>query len=98
MATSNILQSPPLFRGENYNYWAVKMKSFFLAHDLWEIVEEGFAPVEFADDTPVEELRKQKESSKKNFKALSFLYSAVSEAIFPRIVSATTAKEAWDTL
>ena len=98
MATSNILQSPPLFRGENYNYWAVKMKSFLLAHDLWEIVEEGFAPVEFVDDTSVAELRIQKETSKKNFKALSFLHSAVSEAIFLGIVGATTAKEAWDTL
>ncbi|GAV75466.1 UBN2 domain-containing protein, partial [Cephalotus follicularis] len=34
----------------------------------------------------------------KNFKALSFLHSAVALSIFPRIVAASIAKQAWDIL
>ncbi|GAV69836.1 UBN2 domain-containing protein [Cephalotus follicularis] len=34
----------------------------------------------------------------KNFKAFSFLHSAGSDTLFPRIVFVSTAKETWDTL
>lgn len=44
------------------------------------------------------QLKQHKDQSMKNMKALSFLFTAVSEEIFPRIVAPTTAKEAWDKL
>ncbi|KAL0287843.1 UNVERIFIED_CONTAM: hypothetical protein Scaly_2754100 [Sesamum calycinum] len=33
--------SVPIFSGQNYDYWAIKMKTYFQSQKLWEIVEEG---------------------------------------------------------
>ena len=40
--TSNTLyfNAPQTFTGENYQIWAVKMKSYLEAYDLWEVVKE----------------------------------------------------------
>jgi len=44
MATTNQTSSIsiPIFTGENYDFWSVKMKTFFHSQDLWDIIEEGF--------------------------------------------------------
>ncbi|XP_077246040.1 uncharacterized protein LOC143885879 [Tasmannia lanceolata] len=64
------------------------MKTFFIAQELWELVENGF--VEIATD--VRELRK------KDAKVLLVLQQAVAGSIFPRIVGATSSKQAWTIL
>ena len=35
---------PPIFDGENFDYWKDKIESFFLAHDtdLWDMVTDGY--------------------------------------------------------
>ena len=37
-------QQPPIFDGENFNYWKDMIKSFFLAYDsdLWDMVTDGY--------------------------------------------------------
>ncbi|XP_021626966.1 uncharacterized protein LOC110625635 [Manihot esculenta] len=60
MSASIFSISAPIFTGENYDLWAIKMTAFLKAHDLWEVVSTN--------------------------------------AIFPRILGAQTAKEAWDKL
>ena len=45
MGTSqNISSSPPLFDGENLDYWKDMIKSFFLAYDadLWDMVTDEY--------------------------------------------------------
>lgn len=32
--------APPVFDGENYHVWAVRMEAYLQACDLWEAVEE----------------------------------------------------------
>ena len=32
----------PVFDGENYDYWCIKMKTLLISQDLWDIVDEGF--------------------------------------------------------
>ena len=32
----------PVFGGENYEFWKVKMKTLLLAEGLWSIVDKGF--------------------------------------------------------
>lgn len=55
--------SVSIFNGENYDFWSVKMETFFLSQELWDIVEEGFTvPV---DTSPLnvaqeKELKKNK--------------------------------------
>ncbi|XP_058008790.1 uncharacterized protein LOC110632040 isoform X1 [Hevea brasiliensis] len=97
MAENASLPAPPVFKGENYNFWSVKLKAFLMAYDMWETVEKGFEPL-LQDNPTIAEMKKQKEDSTKNFKVLSFLHSAVDDSIFPRIMGATTTKSAWDAL
>src|ERR1044072_1880897 len=87
-----------IFNGENYDFWRVKMETFFSSQDLWDIVEEGFtAPADTStlNATQEKELKKNKQ---KNSKALFTLQQAETDEIFPRIMGAKTAKEAWNTL
>ena len=35
---------PPVFNGENYPIWIVKMKTYLKARDLWEVVETSKEP------------------------------------------------------
>ena len=31
----------PIFNGDNYQFWSIKMKTLFLSYDLWDLVENG---------------------------------------------------------
>lgn len=76
----------PIFDGENYEFWNVKMKTLFLSMDLWDMVENGYH-----DET-------NRENQKKNAEALSLIQRSVSDWIFKTIMKAKKAKEAWDFL
>ncbi|RVW83084.1 Retrovirus-related Pol polyprotein from transposon TNT 1-94 [Vitis vinifera] len=80
----------PIFKGECYEFWSIKMKTLFKYQDLWDLVENGYP-------YPDEEAR-LKENTKKDSKALFFIQQVVHESIFSKIAAATTAKEAWTTL
>ena len=77
----------PIFKGENYEFWSIKMKTLIKSQDLWDLVEQGYAD-------PDEE-GKLKENRKKDSKALFFIQQALHESVFSRIAAATTSKEAW---
>jgi len=52
----------PLFEGENYDFWAVKMKTLFTSLDVLKIVKEGYeelAATTKATTTQYEELKKK---------------------------------------
>ncbi|TXG74282.1 hypothetical protein EZV62_002861 [Acer yangbiense] len=91
----------PIFEGDSYDYWSIQMKTLFMSHDLWEIVEKGYtAPAneeELARLT-ANQLQKYKRDKKKDARALLFIQQGVSKTIFPRIVNAVTSKEAWEIL
>ncbi|KAL6315260.1 hypothetical protein AAG906_000341 [Vitis piasezkii] len=80
----------PIFKGECYEFWSIKMKTLFKSQDLWDLVENGYPYLD-------EEAR-LKENTKKDSKALFFIQQAIHESIFSKIAAATTAKEAWTTL
>ncbi|GJW95290.1 DUF4219 domain-containing protein [Tanacetum coccineum] len=76
----------PVFKGDSYEFWSIKMKTLFQSQDLWEYVESGF---EVSDDDS-----RNKEHHKRDAKALFFIQQAVDESIFPRIAVATSSKQA----
>ncbi|KAL4318116.1 hypothetical protein GQ457_18G020990 [Hibiscus cannabinus] len=80
----------PLFNGEKYQFWSVKMQTLFKPQDLWELVEECIAETD--------DVAKIKENKKKDAKALYLLQQAIHEDIFPTILSASSSREAWLTL
>lgn len=97
-ALSNNQIALPIFVGEKYDYWSIKMKTFFKSQGLWEIVDKGFTiPIDSSMLSQEEQTKLAKDMEKDNL-ALYNIQMAMEESIFPRICGATSAKEAWDTL
>ncbi|XP_031247639.1 uncharacterized protein LOC116105346 [Pistacia vera] len=96
--TNALALAIPIFTGENYDVWSIKMKTYFLSQDLWDIVNyENY--LEITGSTLFEEYQKQlKESKKNDAAALFILQQAVDDNIFRKISRAQKAKEAWDAL
>ncbi|CAL8155406.1 unnamed protein product [Prunus armeniaca] len=67
------------------------MKTYFMSQDLWDIVDSGFNNPE---NPTVEKLRQLKKDQQKDARALYALQQAFHDTTFPRIMGATTAKEA----
>ena len=62
----------PIFNEENYDFWSIKMKTFFSFQDLWEIIEEGFnAPTDISTLTATQK-KELKENKQKDSKALFY--------------------------
>lgn len=85
----------PVFNGEGYDFWSIKMKTFFISQDLWEVIEKGVTTPEGQSSAVQEKLKFEQQQ---NAKALFVLQQAVSESIFARLMRATTAKPACETL
>ena len=92
MAGNGFLSTPPVFTGENYQIWAVKMESYLEACDLWDLVEAD------PEDPPLAHMRNNRDERKRRYKAKTCIHSAVSETIFTKIMTCETAKQAWDLL
>ncbi|XP_059627041.1 uncharacterized protein LOC132269821 [Cornus florida] len=88
----------PIFDGENYDFWYAKIKTIFLSYDLWDYVEDEYDELE--DTTTLMNTQRQqlKDHKKKDAKALGLIQQGVADTIFPRIINASKAKEAWDIL
>ena len=78
----------PMFKGENYEFWSIKMSTLFKSHGLWDLIDKG---VPNPDPNP-------QETTKRDARALFFIQQAVHDTIFSKIAAATSAKEAWTTL
>lgn len=89
----NSLNQLPVFKGVNYHFWSLKMKTLFKSQELWSSVESGFE-----DDGTEEPDQALKEKRKKDAKALFIIQQALDDEVFPRIAAASTAKEAWGIL
>ena len=70
------------------------MKVLYQSQELWDIVEIRDAETDVANLTP-QQLQELKDNSKKDKKALFFIYQAVDEVIFERISTVTLVKETW---
>ncbi|XP_068466836.1 uncharacterized protein [Phaseolus vulgaris] len=88
--------TPPVFDGDNYQMWAVRMETYLEALDLWEAVEEEIQSL--PENPTVAQIKSQKEQKMKRSKAKACLFAAVSPMVFTRIMSLKSAKEIWDYL
>ncbi|XP_020417837.1 uncharacterized protein LOC109948602 [Prunus persica] len=91
----------PIFNGDNYEFWKIRMRTIFKSHGIWDLVENGLKipdskgkKVDAAGSSNSEE----EALLMKNAKALGIIQGAVSEDIFPRISNEETSKGAWDIL
>ncbi|KAI5335963.1 hypothetical protein L3X38_026097 [Prunus dulcis] len=94
----------PIFSGENYEFWRIKMVTIFRSYGLWGLVEKGFlipysqTKKESEDGSEEEIDEKTAAILMKDAKALGIIQNAVSDHIFPRIANADSAKMAWNLL
>ncbi|CAN6574376.1 unnamed protein product [Malus baccata var. baccata] len=94
----------PIFSGENYEFWRIKMVTIFKSHGLWRLVEKGVTISESkkkkveGSSEEVEDDEKMVAAYMQDAKALGIIQNAVSDQIFPRIANADSAKVAWDLL
>ena len=96
---NNIANFPiPLFRGENYDFWKIKIKTLLRSHGLWKYVDEGYQ--EYKDKSSMSDSQKKKLDTERmqDAKALYLIQNAIVNSIFPRILRTDTAKEAWEIL
>ncbi|XP_017628753.1 uncharacterized protein LOC108471684 [Gossypium arboreum] len=89
---------PPIFAGENYNIWAVKMRTYLQAHDLWNVVQNDIEPPPLRANPTIAQIRQYNEDCAKKYKAMSCLQSGVSDVIFTRIMACDSPKQAWEKL
>jgi hypothetical protein len=73
--------------------WAVRMKTYLQACDFWDAVEQQHDPQPLPADLTLAQIRNHSEERARKFKAKTCLYSAISKAIFPRIIALDTAKQ-----
>ena len=90
--------APPLFDGENYDLWAVKMEAFLEALDLWEAIEEDYEVLPLSENPTMAQIRIHKEKKTRKAKAKSCLFAGVSTTMFTRIMTLKSAKAIWDFL
>ncbi|KAG7579135.1 Zinc finger CCHC-type [Arabidopsis thaliana x Arabidopsis arenosa] len=91
----------PIFDGDNYDFWRIKMTTIFKTRKLWTVVENGVSNRSAQEEQTPEALRlrnQREEETTKDLTALQILQTAVSDQIFSRIAPAVTSKEAWDAL
>uniref|UniRef100_A0A3Q7HM55 Uncharacterized protein n=1 Tax=Solanum lycopersicum TaxID=4081 RepID=A0A3Q7HM55_SOLLC len=80
----------PVFKGESYELWSIRMKTILKFQDLWDLVERGY--------TDSDEENWLRDNKKKDAKALVFIQQAVRDNVFSRIATKTTSKQAWSIL
>ncbi|KAK2434095.1 hypothetical protein QL285_019281 [Trifolium repens] len=98
MYSDNLAIKLPIFEGENYHLWATRMEAYLDANDLWEAVEDEYVVDPLPDNPTIAQIRNHKERKQRKSKAKSYLFSAVSEAIFTRVMTLKSAKAIWDFL
>ncbi|XP_016652015.1 PREDICTED: uncharacterized protein LOC107881795 [Prunus mume] len=91
----------PIFNGDNYEFWKIRMRTIFKSHGIWDLVEKGLEILESKGKKVDAEGSSESEKVSllmKDAKALGIIQGAVSYDIFPRISKEETSKGAWDIL
>ena len=96
MASSNTSTlSTPVFNGENYQVWVVKMKAYLRGLGLqWVEIERQIQPL--GNNPILNQIMAHDEEETKAPRTLSYIHVVVSKPIFTRIMACETPKEAWD--
>ncbi|MQM17910.1 hypothetical protein Taro_050894 [Colocasia esculenta] len=96
-AEGQSVNRPPLFDGEDYNYWKARMEYFLQGLDfqIWSIIEEGDLVVLNSRENWTDD---DKKKISLNCKAKSILCCALSKKEFNIISACKSAMEMWEKL
>jgi hypothetical protein len=89
------IEKPPVFDGNNYDYWKKRMEIHFkaLGRNLWRIVMEIYVILD-----PKKKTEDDDKNEKLNDRALSVLYNAFALSEFNRVKGLERANEIWEKL
>ncbi|XP_049358706.1 uncharacterized protein LOC125823364 [Solanum verrucosum] len=90
--------APPIFYGENYQLWAVRMETYLEALDLWEAMEEDYEINLQPNNSTVAQIKSHKEKKTIRSKEKATLFAAVSTTVFTKIMTLTSPKNIWNYL
>ncbi|XP_039145724.1 uncharacterized protein LOC120282960 [Dioscorea cayenensis subsp. rotundata] len=93
--SSSFVSKDPVFSGQNYSAWEVKMKAYLKAYDLWDAIEKDDDVDILLEHPTAAQKKSHVEATTKKYKALTVIHSAVSEEKFTRLMTCDTAKQAW---
>ncbi|RDX64834.1 hypothetical protein CR513_56560, partial [Mucuna pruriens] len=96
------MNKPPMFKGQNYDYWKQRMMTFFdSCHiDMWDIVEnDNYIPTNKEGAEIPRSLwnKEQKTRYLLNSKARNFLMCTLTESEYEKVHNCKSSKEIWDT-
>ena len=70
----NSTQLIPIFKGENYQFWSINLKTLFLSQDLWDFIENMYVECDAQDSSTTQAQKMElKNNRKKNVKALLYI-------------------------
>ncbi|KAL6312737.1 hypothetical protein AAG906_015169 [Vitis piasezkii] len=99
MSTSSSTSSViPVFNGEHYHIWAVKMRFYLRSQGLWNVVMFEADPPPLGANPTVAQMKAYEEEKLKKDKAITCLHSGLADHIFTKIMDLETPKQVWDKL
>lgn len=98
MDSESSFLTPPVFNGENYQAWAIRMTVHLEALDLWEAVEEDYEVTPLGNNPTINQIKIHKEKKTRKAKAKAYIFSTVSPSILTRIMQMQSAAAIWEYL
>ena len=80
--TSNVISKAPVFYGQNYAAWEMKIKAYLKAYDLWDVVEKDDNIDPLPEHPTAAQKKNHTEAVTRKYKALTVIHSAISEELF----------------
>ncbi|RVX19280.1 Retrovirus-related Pol polyprotein from transposon TNT 1-94 [Vitis vinifera] len=96
--SSNTSSVIPVFNGEHYHIWAVKMRFYLRSQGLWNVVMSEAGPPLLRANPTVAQMKAYEEKKLKKDKAITCLHSGLADHIFTKIMDLETPKQVWDKL
>ena len=91
--SSNISSVIPVFNGEHYHIWAVKMRFYLRSQGLWNVVMSEANPPPLGANPTVAQMKAYEEEKLKKDKAITCLHSGLADHIFTKIMDLETPKQ-----
>nr|KYP60445.1 hypothetical protein KK1_022851 [Cajanus cajan] len=92
MSTSTNSPAIPMFNGENYHIWAVKMKFVLRSQGLWNVVISEADPPPLRENPTIAQIKAYEEEKLKKDKAITCLHAGLADHIFTKIMDLETPK------
>jgi hypothetical protein len=93
--SSNSASSIPLFNGEHYHIWGVKMRFYLRSQGLWNVVvfDSDSDPPPLTANPTIAQMNTHEEEKLKKDKAITYLQSGLADHIFTKIMDLETPKQ-----